>query len=67
MGEKCVNVSMGKQEEKGLIGRARCRCEDNIKMYLKERGWEAVDRIHLVQDRDKWRALAKAVMSFLVP
>jgi hypothetical protein len=28
--------------------------EDNIKMDLREIGWEVVDWIHLVQVRDQW-------------
>jgi hypothetical protein len=31
--------------------------EDNIRMDLRERGWDGVDRIHLAHDRDKWQAL----------
>jgi hypothetical protein len=30
------------------------RWEDNIRMSLKEIGWEAVDMIHLTQEKDKW-------------
>jgi hypothetical protein len=29
---------------------------DNIKMDLREIGWDGVDWIDLAQDRDKWRA-----------
>jgi hypothetical protein len=29
--------------------------EDNIKMYLKETGWDDVDWIHLVPDKNQWR------------
>jgi hypothetical protein len=28
----------------------------NIKMVLKEIGWESVDLIHLAEDRDQWWA-----------
>jgi hypothetical protein len=28
----------------------------NIKMDLREIGWDGIDWIHLAQDRDKWRA-----------
>jgi hypothetical protein len=28
--------------------------EDNIKTDLRERGWEGMDWIHVVQDRLKW-------------
>jgi hypothetical protein len=30
-------------------------------------GWDGVDWIGLGQDRDKWRALANAVMNLRVP
>jgi hypothetical protein len=35
-------------------------------MYLRETGWEVVEWIHLVQDRDQWRALVNTVMSLRV-
>jgi hypothetical protein len=31
---------------------------DNIKMDLREIGWDGVDWINMAQDRDQWRALA---------
>jgi hypothetical protein len=36
---------------------------DNIKMDLREIGWDGGDWIDLAQDRDRWRALVKAVMN----
>jgi hypothetical protein len=30
---------------------------DNIKMDLREIGWDGVDWVDMVQDRDQWRAL----------
>jgi hypothetical protein len=30
---------------------------DNIKIDLREIGWDSADWIDLAQDRDKWRAL----------
>jgi hypothetical protein len=41
--------------------------EDNIKMELQEVGCEGMDWIDVVQERDRWRALANAVMKFWVP
>jgi len=35
--------------------------KDNIKMGLKETGWESVEWIHLDQDRKKWWALVNTV------
>jgi hypothetical protein len=33
-------------------GRPRRRCEDNIKMDLREREWKVMNWIHLTQDRE---------------
>jgi hypothetical protein len=40
---------------------------DNIKIDLRERGWEVMDWIDLAQDRKQWRALANTVMNLRVP
>ena len=58
---------MEKREGKRPLGRHRRRWEDNIKMYLWEVGCEGMDWIELTQDRDRWRALANAVMNLRVP
>jgi hypothetical protein len=44
----------------------RCSWVDNIKMYLREIGWGGMDWIHLVQDRDQWRALVSTIMNLRV-
>jgi transposase len=54
-------------ERKRPLGRPRCRWVDNIKMYLREVGWDGMDWIDLAQDRDRWRAVVNAVMNFRVP
>jgi hypothetical protein len=36
-------------------------------MDLREIGWDGMDWIKLVQDRDQWRALAKTLMNLRVP
>jgi hypothetical protein len=51
-----------KPEGKRPIGRPRHRWEDNIKIDLRERGWDGMDWIDLAQDRDQWRALVNIVM-----
>ena len=58
---------MGKPEGKTSIRRPRRRWEDNIKMDIQEVGCGSVDRVELAQDRDRWRALVKAVMNLRVP
>jgi hypothetical protein len=49
------------------MGRRRHRWEDNIKMDLQEVGCECMDWIELAEERDRWRALANAVMNLRVP
>jgi hypothetical protein len=46
--------------------RPRRRCEDGIKVDLREIGWGGVEWIHLVQDRDRWWAVFNAVMNLRV-
>ena len=60
-------VLVGKPEGKRPLGRPRHRREDNIKMDLQEAGWLGMDWIDLAQDKDRWRALANAVMNLWVP
>jgi hypothetical protein len=40
-------ILVGKPEGKRPLGRHRHRCEDNIKMDIKDIGWEFVDWIHM--------------------
>jgi hypothetical protein len=40
---------------------------DNIKIDLREIGWDGVDWIDLAQDRDQWRVLVNTVMNLRVP
>ena len=53
-------ILMGKPDEKGLLGSPIRRWEDNIKMDLKEAGYEAGDWRDLAQDRRQWRAYVRA-------
>jgi hypothetical protein len=46
----------GKLERKEPFARSRSRWEDNIKIYVQEVGWEAVDWHNLAEDRDKCQA-----------
>jgi hypothetical protein len=58
---------MGKPENKRPLGRPRSRLVDNIKIDLREIGWDGVDWIDLVQDRSQWRALVNTVMKLRFP
>jgi hypothetical protein len=40
---------------------------DNIKIDLREIGWDDVNWIDLAQDRDQLRALVNTVMNLRVP
>jgi len=57
---------VGKTDRKILLERTRRRWEDNIKMELLEVGCGGMYWIDLAQDRDKWRALVKALMNLRV-
>jgi hypothetical protein len=58
---------VGKPEGKRPLGRPRRRWEDNIRMSLREVGWEGIDWVHLTQCRDQWRALVNMVINLRVP
>jgi hypothetical protein len=58
---------VGNPEVKGPLGRPRHRWVDNIKVDLRDIGWDGVDWIDLAQDRDQWRSLVNAVMNLGVP
>jgi hypothetical protein len=68
MGEwrNAYTIWVGKPEEKIPLVRHRKRWEDNIRINIKEVGWEGVDGIHLGQDRDQCLALVVTVMNFQV-
>jgi hypothetical protein len=40
---------------------------DNIKIDLREIGWDVMDWIDLAQDRDQWKAVIYTVMNLRVP
>jgi hypothetical protein len=60
-------IFVEKFEGKRPVGRSRRRWQDNIRIDLRETGWNVVKWMHLAQDRGHWRALVKTVMSLLVP
>jgi hypothetical protein len=60
-------IVVGKTEGKRPLGRPRRRWVDNIKIDLREIGWDGVDWIDLGQDRGQLRALVNTVMNLRVP
>jgi hypothetical protein len=53
-------------EGKSPLGRPRRRLVDNIKMDLREIGWDGMDWIDLAQDRNQWRALVNTILNLWV-
>jgi hypothetical protein len=69
MGEKrnSYRILVGKPESKRPLGRPRRKLVDNIKMNLREKGWNCVEWIDLVWDGDRWRTVMNTVMKLRVP
>jgi hypothetical protein len=67
MGEKrnAYGILVGKPE--GKRPRPRRRWMNNIKMDLREIGWDGVDLMDMAQNRDQWRALVNMVLNLGVP
>jgi hypothetical protein len=55
-------VTQGKETTR----KTKTKSVDNIKIELRKIGWGCVDWINLVEDRNQWRALVKAVINLLV-
>jgi hypothetical protein len=69
MGEKrnSYRILVGRPEGKRPLGRPRRRWVDNIKINLREIGWNCMDWIDLAQNRDQCRSLVNTVMNLRVP
>jgi hypothetical protein len=69
IGEKrnAYRILVGKLEGNKPLGRQRSGWVDNIKMDLREIGWDGINWMHLAQDREQWRALASTAMNFRGP
>jgi hypothetical protein len=65
MGEtiNSYKIVVQKPEGKRLFIRSKDKWEDNIRVDLREIRWEVVDRMHLAQDRDQWRAVGNMAMN----
>jgi hypothetical protein len=69
MGEtrNAYRILVGKLEGKRPLGRPRRRWVDNIKIDLREIGWDGMDWIDLAEDREQWTALVNTVMNLRFP
>jgi hypothetical protein len=66
-GRGVYRVLVGRPEGKRPLGRPRRRCEDNIKLDLREIGIDGANWIQLAQDRVQWRTCVNTVMNLWVP
>jgi hypothetical protein len=68
-GEKrnAYRLLVGKPEGKIPLERKRRRWVNNIKMDLREIGWDGIDWINLAHDKDQWRALVNTVINLRIP
>jgi hypothetical protein len=60
-------ILVGKPQGKKSLEISRRRLEENIRMDLRETGWDGVEWIHLAEVRDQWGALVNKVMDLRVP
>jgi hypothetical protein len=66
-GRGVYRVLVGRSESKRPLGIPRRRCEDNIKLDLREIGIVGANWIQLAQDRIQWRACMNTVMNLRIP
>jgi hypothetical protein len=52
---------VGKPEGRIPLGRPRRGWKDNVKMGLKELGWDSVEWIDQTQDKDTWQAVVNTL------
>ena len=60
-------ILVGRPERKNPLGRPIRSWEDNIKMDLKEVGYDVRNWMNLARGRDQWRAYVRAIMNLRVP
>lgn len=59
--DKCLKKFRNPQGKRPLGRRGR-RCEDNIKIYFGEMGYESFDWINVAKDRDRLKVFVSTVM-----
>jgi hypothetical protein len=68
-GEKrnAYTILVGKPQGKRPLGRPKRMLVNNIKMDLREMGWDGIKWINLAEDRDQWSALVNTVVILQAP
>jgi hypothetical protein len=64
--EKYIQNLNTELEGRRMLGKPKRKQDNNIKMHLKERGWENVDYVRLARGRDHWRAVVNTLMNVSV-
>jgi len=60
-------VHMGEMKNTYKSRKAKCKWEDNIKIYLKEIGCEGVDWNQVAQNRVQWQAVVNVILNLWIP
>jgi hypothetical protein len=60
-------ILVGKPEGKRPLGRPRRGWVDNIRMGVREIGWDGMDWMDLSRGRDQWNALLNTIMNLRAP
>jgi hypothetical protein len=67
-GERNVERFMrDKPEGRRQLVRRRHTCKDNIKLNLKETGWEGIKWINVAEDANKWRVVFETLANLEAP
>ena len=66
-GRSALKILTDKPTGKKLLGRPRCRWEDNIRMDLKEVGINTRNLVDMAWVKDYWRFLVNVTLNFWVP
>jgi hypothetical protein len=64
---ECIQGFGRKVRRKETIRKTQTSVGDNIKMNLREIGWDGMGCINLAEDRDQWQPLVNMVRSLQVP
>jgi hypothetical protein len=67
MRRSAYRIWVGMPEGKRPLGRPKRRWVDNVKMDLREIGWDGMDWIDVAQNRYQWKALVNMVMKLRLP